>query len=68
MSEKELLYEVKPKYKIAYTIITHFWDIAVFVLVAMVLRFTASIGKCYDYCNFISNNDSSSSYYPKKKT
>lgn len=45
MSEKELLYEVKPKYNIAYTIIMHFWDIAVFILVVMVLRFTTCIAK-----------------------
>lgn len=40
MSKEELLYKIKPKYNIIYTAITHFWDIVVFFLVLIILRFT----------------------------
>ena len=40
MSDKDLLFEIKPKYNIAYTIITHFVDIVVIAFILIVMRFT----------------------------
>lgn len=66
MSNKELLYEIKPKYNIAYTIITHFWDIAVFVFIVIVLRYTTRNVKKCDYCNYNCSCIGNSNYTPKK--
>lgn len=56
MSEKELLFEIKPKYSIGYTILNHFWDIVVFICIMIVIRTTATvISKCNCSIFYISN-------------
>lgn len=52
MSEEKLLFEIKPKYNILYTILTHFWDILVFVTILTIIRITIwSYTKCnYSIC------------------
>ncbi len=55
MPNTDLLFEIKPKYSIFYTIITHLFDIAIFVFILVILRFKSTIifkCNCSIYYNF----------------
>ncbi len=43
MTNTDLLFEIKPKYNIFYTIFTHLFDIAIFIFILVILRFKSTI-------------------------
>lgn len=52
MSEEDLLFEIKPQYNILYVILSHFWDILVFIFIMVIIRITATITAKCDYSIF----------------
>lgn len=63
MQEKDLLFEIKPKYNILYTIFMHLFDIAIFIFILVILRIKSTIvfkcncSVCYNFnrCNYCPN-------------
>lgn len=55
MPNTDLLFEIKPKYKVLYTIYTHLFDIAIFIFILVILRFKPRIifkcncSVCYNF-------------------
>lgn len=59
MPNTDLLFEIKPKYNIFYTIFAHLFDIAIFIFILVMLRFKSTIvfkRNCSVYHNFNSIN------------
>ncbi len=45
MQKQDVLFEIKPKYNILYSIITHFWDILIFAVVLVLLGMQPAMKK-----------------------
>lgn len=68
MLEKDLLFEIKPVYNILYTIIPHFWDVAVFAFVVIILRFTTRMDNTCNYYYYTCITNCCIGYFVKKGT